>query len=268
MKPRVSVIMGVYNTKKYVSQAIDSILKQTYVDFEFIIIDDKSNDGVSDILRKYAKKDKRIRLYHNKQNLGLTKNLNVGLKKARGEYIARMDADDVALPKRFAEEVRFLDAHPEIALVGTWADVINKDNKVIGEIKYAPDHKTIRRNMTERSQIIHPSVMFRKSIIRKVGVYDPNLRTAQDYEYFARIMSQFQVANIPKKLMQYRWDFAQNEGFKKNRQQEINGWVGRWRMFTKYHWPAWYIIYTIKPAVAFCIPSSWRLWMVKKLYGK
>jgi glycosyltransferase involved in cell wall biosynthesis len=266
--PRVSVIMGVYNTKRYVAEAIESVLKQTYKDFEFIIIDDTSTDGTSEILQKYAKKDKRIKLIKNKTNLGLTKNLNVGLRKAKGEFIARMDADDVSLPNRFATEVQFLDKHPDVALAGTWADIINNEGKIIGEIKYTTEHKQIRRNMTERSQIIHPSVMFRKRIVNEVGMYDEKLRTAQDYEYFARVMSKFKVANIPKKLLHYRWDFSQNEGFKKNRQQEINGWVGRWRMFTKYGWPAWYIIFAIKPAIAFCIPSPWRLWVVKKFYRK
>jgi glycosyltransferase EpsE len=266
--PRISVVMGVYNTKQYVTEAVESILKQTYKDFEFIIIDDASTDGTSEALKKIAEKDKRIKLFRNKKNLGLTKNLNIGLRKAKGEFIARMDADDVSLPNRFATEVEFLDKHPDIALVGTWADVINSEGKVISDIKYVTDHNAIRRNMTERSQIIHPSVMFRKSIVKKAGFYDEKLRTAQDYEYFARVMSQFKVANIPKKVFKYRWDFNQNEGFKRNRQQEINGWVGRWRMFTKYHWPLRYIIYTIKPAVAFCIPSSWRLWVVKKFYRK
>lgn len=266
--PKISVLMAAYNTERYIGAAIESILKQTMKDFEFLIIDDKSTDRTAKIIARYAKKDRRIHFVQNKENFGLTKNLNILLEKARGEYIARMDADDVAMPTRFARQVAFLKKHKDISLVGTWAEVIDKNDRVIGKLEYVTAHKDIQRNMTERSQIIHPSVMFRKSIVKKIGVYDEKFRSAQDYEYFARVMSQFTVANMPEKLMRYRWDFDQNEGFKNNRRQERNGWVTRWRMFTKYHWPIRYLIYTIKPAIAFCIPSSWRMWVVKRRAGK
>lgn len=263
-KPRVSVVMSAFNAEKYVGEAIESILRQTYRDFEFIITDDKSADRTADIIAGYARKDRRIRFFRNRRNLGLTKTLNLMLRKARGEYIARMDADDIALPERFRKQVSFLDRRKDIVLVGTWANIIDAKGKAIGELAYMTEHDDIRRNMVERSQIIHPSVMFRRSVVQDIGGYDERLRTAQDYEYFARMMSKHRVANIPEKLMCYRWDFGQNEGFRNNRRQEINSWISRWRMFTSYGWPLRYIIYAIKPAISFCIPTSWRLWVVKK----
>jgi glycosyltransferase EpsE len=265
---RVSVIMAVYNPRQYLKAAVDSILKQKFKDFEFIIIDDCSTDGSGKILDRYAKKDKRIKLIRNKENLGLTKNLNKGIKLARGEYIARMDADDISLPNRFAVQVKYLDDHPKIDLIGSWADVINNKDKKISELKYAPAHEQIKRHTVGRSQFIHPTVMFRKSIVKKVGYYDETFRSAQDYEYFPRVMTKCRVANIPKKLLLYRWDFGQNEGFTKSKRQEKNALRARWRMITRFGWPKWHFVYMIKPLISYCIPSPIKKVLIKMLYAR
>lgn len=262
---KISVIMAAYNTERYIEQAIKSILKQSFNDFEIIVVDDASTDKTAEVIAKLAKEDSRIKLIRNKKNLGLTKNLNIALKKAKGEYIARMDADDVALPQRFAKQVTFLDKHKEIALVGTWADIINNKNKRVGEIKYATNDAQIRKNLIGRSQFIHPSVMFRKSVIKKVGLYDESFRSAQDYEYFPRMMTKFKAANMPEKLMRYRWDFSQNEGFTSGKRQEKNALRARWYMLTRYGWPKWQFIYLIKPAVSFLVPMKLKRVILKRL---
>jgi glycosyltransferase involved in cell wall biosynthesis len=260
--------MPVYNCRKYVKEAIESILAQTYRDFEFIIIDDCSTDGTSKLLSLCAKKDKRIRLLRNEENLGLTKSLNKGLKLARGELIARMDGDDTSAPDRFEKEVRFLDEHPEISLVGTWTEIVDKDGNRISGNTYPTAHEEIKRNMVRRSQICHASIVFRKSVIKAVGPYDETFRSAQDYEIFPRIMTKFRVANIPERLYIIRWDFKQNEGFTTGKRQERYALRARWRMLTRYGWPKWHIIYMIKPLVSYCVPMWFKKLILAQLHKK
>jgi len=116
-EPKVTVLMPVYNGEKYLNEAIDSILGQTFKDFKFLIINDGSTDGTADILKSY--KDSRIKVTNNEKNIGLTKSLNKGLKMAKSEYIARMDADDISLPTRLQKQVEFMDSHPKVGVCGT-----------------------------------------------------------------------------------------------------------------------------------------------------
>ncbi|MDD4353774.1 MAG: glycosyltransferase family A protein, partial [Candidatus Nanoarchaeia archaeon] len=129
---RISVIMSAYNTERYIAEAIESILNQTFKDFEFIIIDDGSTDDSLKIIKRYVKKDRRIKLIHNKKNIGLTKSLNKGLKIAKGQYIARMDADDISLPQRFQIQYDFLEKNKDIFLIGTTAFLIDDKGDRLG----------------------------------------------------------------------------------------------------------------------------------------
>jgi glycosyltransferase involved in cell wall biosynthesis len=260
--------MSVYNCKRYVGEAIKSILAQTYRDFEFLIVDDKSTDGSAAVIGAYARKDERIRVLKNPRNLGLTKSLNRALAAARGEFIARMDADDISEKDRFKKQVAFLESHEGIALVGTCAAIIDGRGRRIGKIAYATEDGVIRRNFVGRSQFVHPSVMFRKSIIKAVGKYDASFRSAQDYEYFSRIMTQFQAANLPDALLRYRWDFSQNEGFISGKRQERNALRARWRMLTRYGWPWWHAIYLAKPLLSYFVPSRLKLLLIRRLYAQ
>ena len=117
--PMVSVLMAVYNAEKYLTEAVESILVQTFADFEFLIIDDGSVDGSAAILEDYAESDERVKVIHNSENLGLTKSLNIGLKLTQGKFIARIDADDVAVPERFEKQITFMDDHPDIGVCGS-----------------------------------------------------------------------------------------------------------------------------------------------------
>ena len=123
--PKVAVLMSVYNGEKYLREAINSILSQTFNDFEFLIINDGSTDGTADILKSYT--DSRIKIINNEKNIGLTKSLNKGLKIAKGEYIARQDADDISMPERLKEEVAFLEIHKDYAVVGTFVKILNEN---------------------------------------------------------------------------------------------------------------------------------------------
>jgi len=201
-KPKVSVIMSVYNGERYLLEAIDSIINQTFEDFEFIIINDGSTDGTKEIVESYD--DERIMLIE-QANMGLTKSLNRGLRLANGEYIARMDADDISHPERLHRQVSFLEQNKDIGLIGTDLLVINENGKLLYKINLPPDNPTIKQNMLKCNQFGHGSVMFRKECIDKVGFYREEVGPAEDYDLWLRIADEYDIANISEPLYQWRF---------------------------------------------------------------
>jgi glycosyltransferase involved in cell wall biosynthesis len=195
--------MSVHNGERYLREAVDSILAQTYSDFEFIIIDDASTDGTAAILDGYD--DARIVRVRNAENLGLTRSLNLGLEMARGEYVARMDADDVSEPTRLDEQVAYLGTHPDVAVLGSWCRLIDPGGQVVTESRYAEDRPVIEWRMCFGCAVTHPSVMMRRSSIVAVGGYDPDYRYAQDYELWTRcIRNGIAVSVLGRFLLRYR----------------------------------------------------------------
>ncbi len=196
--PKVTVLMSVYNGEKYLREAIDSILNQTFKDFEFLIVNDGSTDRTAEILRSYH--DHRIKIINNEKNMGLTGSLNKGLKIARGEYIARMDADDISLPQRLEKEVAFLDQNKKVGLVGTYYLMINENGKVLHTVKCLTQDEKLREKLLEGNQFGHGSVMLRAECIKKVGLYR---ELAEDFDLWLRISEVYDIANIPEPL--YKW---------------------------------------------------------------
>ncbi len=200
MTPKVSVVMSVYNGEKYLRHAVDSILSQTFADFEFIIIDDGSSDSGPEIIKSYQ--DPRIHFSRNEKNIGVTRTLNKGLKRASGEYIARMDCDDVSLPDRLRKQVAFMDSNLDIGACGTWALEIDQTGKVTGR-RETPIGKKLDNFYWQRTPIIHPSAMFR--FAESVGPwYDETIRVSQDYELWLRIRAEQSLGNLPEYLLLYR----------------------------------------------------------------
>jgi len=203
--PEVSVIMGVYNDEGYLSDSILSILNQSITNFEFIIIDDASTDASSDILKKFANKDKRIQLHTNKINKGLTKNLNYALEIARGDYIARMDGDDIALPKRFEKQIKALRENEDAILCGTWTTNINAKSKEISKSKAPLDSYEFLWSSLFRATIAHPTVMMNNSLLSRHNLkYNENLRTAQDFDFWSQLQTYGKVIVLPEYLLKYR----------------------------------------------------------------
>lgn len=194
-KPKVSVIMSAYNEEDSIARAIESILNQTYKNFEFIIINDGSTDRTEKIIKEYQNKDKRIHLI-SKENTGLADSLNIGIKNSSGEYIARMDADDISDEKRLEIQVEFLDNNPEIALVGSWCYLIDLANNKKIECRPPTSDKEIRRYMQKDNPFIHSSIMMRRSVIEETGGYEL-IKGMEDYELWIRIAKNHKVANIP-----------------------------------------------------------------------
>ena len=172
--PRVTVAMPVYNCEKYVAKAVESILTQTFEDFEFLIVDDGSTDSSRAILEQYSARDPRIKLV-SRPNTGLLVALNEMVGRARGEYVARMDADDVALPGRFERQVQYLDEHPECVLLGSRVIIIDPDGDPLKEMGDALTHDEIDDIfMMHGGQIVyHPSVMYRRQVVLDLGCYRP-----------------------------------------------------------------------------------------------
>ena len=201
--PQVTVLMSVYNGQKYLREAIDSILNQTFKDFEFLIIDDGSTDSSAEIIRSYT--DPRIRLIRNEKNIGLTRSLNKGLKLAKGEYIARMDADDISLPERFEKQVRFLDENKNVAVISSSVILVDSCGREVERWMLATDSDEIKRFfLRDQNQIAHPFSMYRKKCVEKVGMYREEFEAAQDFDLWMRMIEQYDIANIREPLGRYR----------------------------------------------------------------
>ncbi len=204
--PKISVIMPAYNAEKYIAEAIDSILNQTFGDFEFIILNDCSTDRTEEIIRSYT--DPRIVSLKNEQNMGVAATLNKGLSVAKGEYIARMDADDISLPERFAKQVAFLDKNPAVAVLGTNVERFDESGS-LGTSQLATDPKQMHIDMFFFCGIAHPSVMMRASAVRKLDGYDLAFEGLEDYELWCRVARQHQITTLPEVLLRYRIHSAQ-----------------------------------------------------------
>jgi len=249
--------MSVYNQAEYLEKAIKSILDQTLTNFEFLILDDGSTDNSREIINDF--KDKRIKFFKNKQRQGLAKGLNRLIKESQGDYIARMDGDDISLPTRLAEEVDFLEKNREVVLVGSWVEIIDKKDRAVGYFKHPSDYQEIRKKILSRNLFIHPSVIFRKEAFNEVGGYDEDLAYSQDYDLFLRMAAKFPCRNISKILLQFRWlgDFTKQ---KEQHRLALKIILKALREYN-YHW--WEVFKLIKPAFFYLIPIR-----IKRFYWR
>jgi glycosyltransferase involved in cell wall biosynthesis len=203
--PSVTVLMPVYNAERYVTDALESILNQTFGDFEFIVINDGSTDKSLEILKRYAAQDDRIRLI-SRENRGLVATLNEGLALARTPLIARMDADDISLPERLQLQAAFMDAHREVVCVGSYCDIIDATGRVIGIYSSMPTgHKEILDSLLNGVCVItHPTAMFRRERVLHAGGYDAAWMLVEDHELWLRLCASGELAGIPIPLLRYR----------------------------------------------------------------
>ena len=198
-QPDITVLLPAYNAEPFITEAVMSILQQSYTNFVLLIIDDGSTDRTGEILEDLASRDSRIALYR-RENRGLIATLNEGLSLCRTELVARMDADDIALPDRLVMQKDFMDAHPEVAVCGTCC-IFHESN----EVWRYPFDTPMDILFLFNASLIHPSVMFRRSIIRDVGGYHTDMVAAEDYELWVRLLSQgVQLVNLATPLLRYR----------------------------------------------------------------
>ncbi len=208
-QPKVSVLMATYNAMPFLPPAVDSILGQTFADFQFVIVDDGSTDDSHDYLNSLD--DARIKLVQNK-NSGLSAALNRGIQECAGEYVARMDADDISMPNRLAVQVDFLDRRPDISCVGTQV-VPFGDSGSGSDLRLPTQHREIVQCLKEgRHAIVHASAMMRLEVLQKIGGYWPYRLVAEDYDLFLRMSEVAELATIDEVLYQVRYHMSSLNG--------------------------------------------------------
>ncbi|SEM66126.1 Glycosyl transferase family 2 [Mesobacillus persicus] len=206
LEPKLTVIMATYNADKYLEEALNSLLNQTYTNFIVKIIDDNSSDNTVSLIKELNIKDGRIQLVQtNDKNIGLTKNLNILIELSDTEYIARMDADDISHPERFEKQISFMENNKNVSAVGTWAYNIDENGGEIGK-RYVPtDVVSIENMIGKANPMLHPTVMMRTEKIKSVNGYNEKYRLAQDYDLWYRCLAvNLELANIPEFLFSYR----------------------------------------------------------------
>lgn len=215
--PKISVLFPVFNSVKFLQGSLDSILRQSYADFEIIAIDDASTDGSLEMLRKV--KDSRLKVYAHSNNLGITRTLNEAIAHAGGKYVARMDADDISHPDRFARQSAILDANPDIGVCGTWCRLMGPAGDSGGLLKTPignrPDFLYWRPPV-----VAHPTVMARRSLMQD-NPYNASMPVAQDYELWLRLSSITRIRNIPDPLLFYRFSTSGTTSIRRDLQREM-----------------------------------------------
>lgn len=198
-KMEISVIVSIYNGGKNIKSSIESILNQTYGNFELILIDDGSNDNSFEIMKFYSNLDKRIKILRNKSNIGLTKSLNKGIKLSKGNFIARQDIDDISLPNRLQLQLEFLSNNPDYAFCGSNIYIKQNRNKSLEIFKF----KGIKKNLIINNCFIHSTILIRKKVLNKYGLYNEKWFFGQDYELWCQLIYKYQLKaqNLKKKLV-------------------------------------------------------------------
>jgi len=281
MTPRISVILPVYNAQDYLVAAMDSVLAQSFTDFELLAHDDGSSDGSLRILQDYARKDPRV-VVTTGPNQGIVGTMNALIHNAQGDLLARMDADDICLPDRFAKQIAFLDANPDHVMVASATLMIDGDGRRIGTNVAPLEHAEIdAKNVRGITTIEHPAVMMRKDAVMSIRCYDPQFLLAEDLDLWLRLAEIGKIANLPDVLLQYRVHDNSLSASRQDEQEAVcraaceAAWARRgvqssfdfepWRMqdtrvsrrayYAKYGWRAWHAGYS----------ETWRYYAFKTL---
>ena len=265
-KPPISVVMPAYNSEKYISEAIESILNQTYKNFEFIITNDGSTDKTLSIIKKYAKQDKRIKIINNEKNLGISPSLNNGVKASKGKYIAIMNHDDISLTTRFEEQIKHMEKHPEIGILGTFIETFDERGNVFIR-KYPVKDSKIRKKIFFYSPLSHPSTIIRKEVFSEVGFYKERASPCEDVELYFRVGERYKLENLPKILLRYRIHKSTVTMRKTRLMEKKANWI-RWkyRNSKAYHFGAKEFLYNLLHLISlYIIPTKFKSWVYLKL---
>ena len=224
--PAVSVVISAYNARRYLAEAMESVLAQTFHDFEVIVVDDGSTDDTKKILDGFAARDNRIRVI-SRPNKGLTVSLNEALAAVRAPLIARMDADDVALPDRFAKQVQYLAEHPDIICISSAVELIDPFGVHIGVLTPPADHAAIDASLLKGNggAIVHPAAMMRTDIVRQVGGYQEKYNNSEDLDLWLRLAEVGKLANLPDTLLKYRRDLGSVSHTKRDNQLRMKSQI-------------------------------------------
>ncbi len=268
MQPLVSVILTTHNRARLVGRAIESILNQTYKNFELLIIDDCSQDNTQEILSQYAAKDARVCIIKNEQNIGITKSINRGLSYAKGKYVFRLDDDDIVKSQTIELEEKFLEDHPSYGLVGSFAIQIDAQGNEIGKKTYPTGSKELRAALMKENAI-YSAILMRKEAIDRVGRYNEKWKYAQDYELYLKIVKYYEVANLPNYLVYYYKSATDSISRTKSKAQTMFALQARFKAIRQGIYPAIGYIFLLRDYTQYLVfsftPSWFRRWLEKFL---
>ena len=225
-KPLVSIVIPVHNGERYIRESIDSCLEQTYENIEIIVVDDKSEDNTLNILKEYGSKITVIPV--EKQN-GLGNVINIGIRKSKGKYIARMDADDIMYPNRIEKQIEYLESNPNCVAVGGQIDIIDENGNITGHREYAVENKDIKKNLFLFQPFAHPAVTLRRSTLEDIGLYPENMWKVEDVKLFLILSTRGEFHNLVDSVLKYRMTFKTEsqskmlDHFKKT--NEVRNWA-------------------------------------------
>ena len=246
--------MPVHNGAPWVREAATSVLAQTLADLELIVIDDGSTDATPEVLASI--RDPRLRVDRQARQ-GLTLALNRALELARAPLLARLDADDVALPERLARQSRFLEAHPDVGLLGTGAREVDVSGRQVAVVRPPVDDATLRRALIRANPFVHSSVVVRRAAVDRAGGYDPSFPVAQDYDLWMRLAAVTRLANLPEPLVIRRLAPGRVSAVRDDDRLRAEARV-RWRAVRRHSYPWWCAVFALRPLAALAIPESWR----------
>lgn len=260
VNPKISVIMSVFNGERYLEESINSILGQTYKNFDFVIVDDASDDETPRILKHWAAKDSRIKIITNIKNIGLTASLNKAIKTAKGQYLARQDADDISLSQRLEKQIEFLQNHPGVMILGTFGYVIDSEGKILKELVLPTSFAKIKKNLIKGNPFIHNSVMMKREFINEIGGYNEKFRISQDYELWFRALRRGKGENLPLFLVKKRCH-SQMISLTSEKEYLKYGIFLRKQAIQKGDYSKFYYIYLLKPYLSFLSTLFFKIFL-------
>jgi glycosyltransferase involved in cell wall biosynthesis len=252
--PAVSVLMGVWNGAPQLREAVLSVLSQTMADLELIVVDDDSTDATPAILASF--RDPRLHVVRRARG-GLTSALNAALRLARAPLVARLDADDVALPERLERQLAFLSAHPDVGLVGTAAREVDAAGREVAIVRPPADDAGIRRALIRRNPFVHSSVVMRRAAVERAGRYDEAFPVAQDYDLWMRMSRVTHMANLPEPLVVRRLRPGRVTEARDTERLRAEARV-RWRAVRDGAYPPWCALFVLRPLLAQAVPAGAR----------
>ncbi|MEK7497296.1 MAG: glycosyltransferase [Patescibacteria group bacterium] len=269
-KPKISVLMPVYNSQKYLSTSIESILSQTFRDFEFIIVDDGSVDDSLSLISDYKKKDKRIIVLHSRHNVGTSRSLNKGLSVAKSDYIVRMDADDWSYPNRLRTQYEYMKSHPKVGVSGGSIEVCDKNLKVINKRKYPLSDDNARKIIFCYSPFAHSATIWNTEMMKLVGGYNENIPLSQDCELYFKIGRLVKFGNVDATLIKLRTHRG-SSSISKDVSQERYAIYSRIKGIMEYGYPASFTdkLCILGRIIAMIIvPTKIKFWLFNFLRGE
>lgn len=265
IRPKISVIMPNYNGEKYIWEAIESILQQTFTDFELIIIDDGSTDHSWDIIQKYAERDTRIVVLKNKTNKHIVYTRNIGITNAKWVYIAFLDSDDIAFPERLEKQIKIMENNKKIGICGSNSEIIKGNGDKIGEKRFPQTNEECKNAIWYKNPFSQSTVVIRKKCFDEIGMYDDNFRNTEDLDMWIRIGTKYELYNIQETLVKYR--IHGENSIIKQQQKMIKNTLKCRRKAIKLGYKIWWkgIIFYIWTWCMLFLPPKYVVWLFNVL---